>query len=105
MTTPTLQQAAIAYIAVRNQYLDDDLREELAAAEREFRKRFPNLQWHVRPGNHLDVLAAELARLTGDNRADCLVAIKQAVDADWPSIARAEIVKYAQRLNSGRKSA
>ncbi len=98
MNTPTLQQTAISYLAIRDQFLDDDLREELDAAYREYRRRFPNLNWHLREAGHLRILAAELAKLTGDNQADCLVAIKAAIDCDWSTIARREIVEYAKRL-------
>ena len=101
-----LQEAAAAFLAIRDQFLDDDLREELKAAYREYRKRFPNLNWHLRESGHLRILAAELAKLTGDNQADCLVAIKAAIDCDWSTIARREIVEYAKRLTvAGRRTA
>ena len=104
---PSLRQTAVAFLAIRDQFLDDDLREELDAAYREFRKRFPNLNWHLREAGHLKILAHELAALTGDQEADCLAAIKAVVDCDWSTIARREICQYTARLNlrAGRRSA
>ena len=103
--TPSLFETALAYLDIRGNFLDDDLREQLGAAHHEFRQRVPSVAWHSRRSGHVGIIAAELCKLTGDSYDDCLAAVKQAAGADWTSIARREIVEYAQRLSAGRRSA
>jgi hypothetical protein len=96
----TLTEAARALLTVTEAGLADDLRDELAAARWRWREDQNDQPIGMSPW--LYFMAGDLATMTDLPRSACERAVRNAAVPDWPTIACAEIVAYAEKLKPAR---